>query len=74
MSPRQSSCAYRAGPAGPRTHPAGAPGVPENREYGEGVNFDLAATDSRTGVRRQYTGTDTGQNGIIAAADLVQTS
>ncbi|WP_187366429.1 hypothetical protein [Trebonia kvetii] len=45
----------------------------ENWESGDQVNFDLAATDSRNGVTRQYT-TDTVQNGIIVAADVVQTS
>ena len=49
-------------------------GVSENWESGDQVNFDLAATDSCNGVTRQYTGTDTVQNGIIVAADVVQTS
>jgi hypothetical protein len=51
----------------------GAQGVSENWESGDQVNFDLAATDSCNGVTRQYTGTDTVQNGIIVAADVVQT-
>jgi hypothetical protein len=51
----------------------GAQGVSENWESGDQVNFDLAATDSCTGVTHQYTGTDTVQNGIIVAADVVQT-
>ena len=52
----------------------GARGVSENWESSDQVNFDLAATDSCNGVTRQYTGTDTVQNGIIVAADVVQTS
>jgi hypothetical protein len=48
--------------------------VSENRESGSSVNFDLAATDSCTGATTQYTGTDTVRNGIIVAADVVQTS
>ena len=52
----------------------GAQGVSENWESGDQVNFDLAATDSCTGVTQQYTGTDTVQNGITVAADVVQTS
>ena len=51
----------------------GAQGVSENWESGDQVNFDLAATDSCTGVTQQYTGTDTAQNGIIIAADVVRT-
>ena len=51
----------------------GGQAVSENWESGDQVNFDLAATDSCTGVTRQYTGTDTVQNGIIVAADVVQT-
>ena len=51
----------------------GAQGVSENWESGDQVNFDLAATDSCNGVTQQYTGTDTVQNGIIVAADVVQT-
>jgi hypothetical protein len=52
----------------------GAQAVSENWESGDQVNFDLAATDSCNGVTQQYTGTDTVQNGIIVAADVVQTS
>lgn len=75
MSPRQSSCAHRAGPDGPRIHLTQPPvAVSENWESGDQVNFDLAATDSCNGVTQQYTGTDTVQNGIIIAADVVQTS
>jgi hypothetical protein len=51
----------------------GAQAVSENWESGDQVNFDLAATDSCSGVTRQYTGTDTVQNGIIVAANVVQT-
>ena len=51
----------------------GAQGVSENWESGDQVNFDLAATDSCSGVTQQYTGTNTVQNGIIVAADVVQT-
>jgi hypothetical protein len=50
----------------------GGQGVSENWESGDQVNFDLAATDSCSGVTQQYTGTDTVQNGIIVAADVVQ--
>lgn len=52
----------------------GAQAVSENWESGDQVNFDLAATDSCNGVTQQYTGTDTVQNGIIVAADVVRTS
>jgi hypothetical protein len=52
----------------------GAQAVSENWESGDQVNFDLAATDSCSGVTQQYTGTDTVQNGIIVAADVVRTS
>jgi hypothetical protein len=52
----------------------GAQGVSENWQSGDQVNFDLAAGDSCTGATTQYTGTDTVQNGIIVAADVVQTS
>lgn len=52
----------------------GAQAVSENWESGDQVNFDLAATDSCNGVTQQYIGTDTVQNGIIVAADVVRTS
>jgi hypothetical protein len=52
----------------------GAQDVSENWESGDQVSFNLAATDSCNGVTQQYTGTDTVQNGIIVAADVVQTS
>ena len=51
----------------------GAQDVSENWESGDQVNFNLAASDSCNGSTQQYTGTDTVQNGIIVAADVVQT-
>jgi hypothetical protein len=51
----------------------GSQAVTENWDSGDEVNFDLAAGDSCTGATQYYTGTDTVQNGIIVAADVVQT-
>ncbi len=45
--------------------------VSENWESGDQVNFDLAATDSCTGATQYFTGTDTVENGVIVAADVV---
>ena len=39
---------------------------------GGSVNFNLAAVDSCSGATQYYTGTDTVQNGIIVAANVVQ--
>jgi hypothetical protein len=44
-----------------------------NWDAGDQVNFNLAAGDSCTGATQYYSGTDTVQNGIIVAADVVQT-
>jgi len=46
--------------------------VSENWDSGDQVSFNLAAGDSCTGATQYYTGTDTVQNGIIVAADVVQ--
>jgi hypothetical protein len=51
----------------------GSQAVTENWDSGGQVNFNLAAGDSCTGATQYYTGTDTVQNGIIVAADVVQT-
>jgi hypothetical protein len=51
----------------------GSQAVSENWDSGDQVNFNLAAGDSCTGATQYYTGTDTVQNGIIVAADVVQT-
>jgi hypothetical protein len=51
----------------------GSQAVTENWDSGNQVNFNLAAGDSCTGATQYYTGTDTVQNGIIVAADVVQT-
>jgi len=51
----------------------GSQAVTENWDSGDQVNFNLAAGDSCTGTTQYYTGTDTVQNGIIVAADVVQT-
>ena len=51
----------------------GSQAVTENWDSGDQVNFNLAAGDSCTGATQYYTGTDTVQNGIIVAADVVQT-
>ena len=45
----------------------------ENWDSGDQVNFNLAAVNSCTGATQYYTGTDTVSNGIIAAANVVQT-
>jgi eukaryotic-like serine/threonine-protein kinase len=45
----------------------------ENWTSGDQVNFNLAAVDSCTGATRYYTGTDTVSNGVIVAANVVQT-
>jgi hypothetical protein len=50
----------------------GSQTVSENWESGDQVNFNLAALDSCTGVTQYYTGTDTVENGIIVAANIVQ--
>lgn len=50
----------------------GSQTVSENWDSGDQVNFNLAAVDSCTGAAQYYTGTDTVQNGIIVAADVVQ--
>jgi len=50
----------------------GAQAVSENWDSSNQVNFDLAATDSCTGVTQYYTGTDTVENGTIVAADITQ--
>lgn len=51
----------------------GSQTVSENWDSGDQVNFDLAAVDSCNGVTSYYTGTDTVNNGIIVAANVVQT-
>jgi hypothetical protein len=51
----------------------GSQAVTENWDSADQVNFNLAAGDSCTGATQYYTGTDTVQNGIIVAADVVQT-
>jgi serine/threonine protein kinase len=45
----------------------------ENWASGDQVNFNLAAVDSCTGATHYYTGTDTVSNGVIVAANVVQT-
>jgi hypothetical protein len=50
----------------------GSQGVTENWDNGDQVNFNLAAQDSCSGATQYYTGTDTVDNGIIVAADVVQ--
>lgn len=50
----------------------GSQAVSENWDSGDQVNFNLAATDSCTGATLYFTGTDTVQNGVIVAADIVQ--
>lgn len=50
----------------------GSQGVTENWDNGDQVNFNLAAQDSCSGATQYYTGTDTVENGIIVAADVVQ--
>lgn len=50
----------------------GGQAVSENWDSGDQVNFNLAATNSCTGATQYYTGTDTVQNGIIVAANIVQ--
>ena len=47
--------------------------VSENWDSGDQVNFNLAATSSCTGATQYFTGTDTVQNGVIVAANVVQT-
>jgi uncharacterized repeat protein (TIGR01451 family) len=42
-------------------------------ESGDQVTFDLTATNSCTGQVQNFTGTDTVQNGMIVAAQVVQT-
>jgi hypothetical protein len=51
----------------------GSQAVTENWDSGDQVNFDLAAGDSCSGVTTYYTGTDTVNDGIIVAANVVQT-
>ena len=45
----------------------------ENWDSGDQVNFNLAAVDSCGGATKYYSGTDTVSNGIIVAANVVQT-
>jgi hypothetical protein len=51
----------------------GDQGLTEVGQSGDQVTFDLAATDSCTGQVHDFTGTDTVQNGMIVAANVVQT-
>ena len=51
----------------------GDQGLTEVGESGDQVTFDLAATDSCTGQVHDFTGTDTVHNGMIVAANVVQT-
>jgi hypothetical protein len=51
----------------------GSQAVTENWDSGNQVNFDLAAGDSCSGATTYYTGTDTVNDGIIVAANVVQT-
>lgn len=51
----------------------GSQSVTENWDSGDQVNFNLAAVDSCSGVTQYYSGTDTVSNGVIVAADVVQT-
>jgi hypothetical protein len=51
----------------------GAQAVSENWDSGDQVNFNLAATNSCTGATQSYPGTDTVRNGVIVAANVVQT-
>jgi hypothetical protein len=51
----------------------GSQALTEVGESGDQVTFDLAATNSCTGQVQQFTGTDTVQNGMIVAANVVQT-
>jgi hypothetical protein len=53
---------------------SGSQSLTENWDAGDQVSFDLAAADNCTGVTQYFTGTDTVQNGIIVAANVVQTS
>ena len=45
----------------------------ENWESGDQVNFDLVASDNCSGTTQYFTGTDTVQNGVIVAGNVVQT-
>jgi len=51
---------------------SGSQSLTENWDAGDQVSFDLAAVDNCTGATQDYTGTDTVQNGIIVAANVVQ--
>jgi hypothetical protein len=51
----------------------GSQAVSENWDSGDQVNFNLAAGDTCTGAITYYTGTDTVNDGIIVAANVVQT-
>ena len=51
----------------------GAQQLTELDETGDQVRFDLTATDDCTGATQQYTGTDTVANGMIVAANVIQT-
>jgi hypothetical protein len=51
----------------------GSQTVSEVGQSGDQVTFDLDATNSCTGQVQQFTGTDTVQNGMIVAANVVQT-
>ncbi len=46
----------------------------ENRESGDEVNFDLAATGDCSGAEQYFAGTDTVTDGKIVAAGITQTS
>jgi hypothetical protein len=51
----------------------GAQALTKVSESGDQVTFDLSATNSCTGQVQDFTGTDTVQNGMIVAAQVVQT-
>jgi hypothetical protein len=68
MATGQSYSAFVAGYAC-----TGSETVTENWESGDQVNFSLAASNDCSGATQYFTGTDTVQNGMIVAGDVVQT-